>query len=113
MLNNYDVITTCRICDSRKIDSILNLGDQPLANSLRLSNDLTEEVYIPLEIIRCDNCTTIQLSVNVRPEIMFKEYFWVTGTTKTATDYLEKLSNFIFERCTKKKPSLLEVGSND
>lgn len=113
MLNNYDVITNCRICDSIKIDSILNLGDQPLANALRLSNDLTEEIYIPLEIIRCDNCTTIQLSVNVKPEIMFKEYFWVTGTTKTATDYLKKLSNFIFERCTKKKPSLLEVGSND
>jgi SAM-dependent methyltransferase len=113
MQNNYDVITNCRICDSIKIDSVLNLGDQPLANALRVSNDLTEEIYIPLEIIRCDNCTTIQLSVNVKPEIMFKEYFWVTGTTKTAIDHLEKLSNFVSERCLKKTPSLLEVGSND
>jgi SAM-dependent methyltransferase len=44
---------------------------------------------------------------------MFKEYFWVTGTTKTATDHLEKLSIFISKRCTKNDPSLLEVGSND
>jgi len=110
---SYKLITNCRICDSSKIDSILNLGNQPLANALREADDTTEEIYIPLEIIRCDNCTTVQLSVNVDPDIMFKEYFWVTGTTKTATDHLEKLSTLISKRCIKINPSLLEVGSND
>ena len=113
MQKSYKLITNCRICDSSKIDSILNLGNQPLANALREIDDLTEEIYIPLEIIRCDNCTTVQLSVNVDPDIMFKEYFWVTGTTKTATDHLERLSTFISKRCIKSNPSLLEVGSND
>ena len=113
MQKSYKLITNCRICDSSKIDSILNLGNQPLANALREADDTTEEIYIPLEIIRCDNCTTVQLSVNVDPDIMFKEYFWVTGTTKTATDHLEKLSTFISKRCIKSNPSLLEVGSND
>ena len=113
MQKSYKLITNCRICDSSKIDSILNLGNQPLANALREIDDLTEEIYIPLEIIRCDNCTTVQLSVNVDPDIMFKEYFWVTGTTKTATDHLEKLSTSISKRCIKRNPSLLEVGSND
>ena len=113
MQTNYKLITNCRICDSSQLDSILNLGNQPLANALREIDDLNEEIYIPLEVIRCENCTTVQLSVNVDPDIMFKEYFWVTGTTKTATDHLEKLSTFISERCVKKNPSLLEVGSND
>ena len=113
MQKSYKLITNCRICDSSKIDSILNLGNQPLANALREADDTTEEIYIPLEIIRCDNCTTVQLSVNVDPDIMFKEYFWVTGTTKTATDHLEKLSTLISKRCIKINPSLLEVGSND
>lgn len=113
MQKSYKIITNCRICDSSKIDSILNLGNQPLANALREADDTTKEICIPLEIIRCDNCTTVQLSVNVDPDIMFKEYFWVTGTTKTATDHLEKLSTFILKRCIKSNPSLLEVGSND
>ena len=113
MQKSYKLITNCRICDSAKIDSILNLGNQPLANALREADDTTEEIYIPLEIVRCDNCTTVQLSVNVDPDIMFKEYFWVTGTTKTATDHLKKLSTFISKRCIKSNPSLLEVGSND
>ena len=113
MQTSYKLITNCRICDSSKIDSILSLGNQPLANALREAGDSTEEIYIPLEIIRCDNCTAVQLSVNVDPDIMFKEYFWVTGTTKTATDHLEKLSTYISKRCIKRNPSLLEVGSND
>jgi len=110
---SYKLISNCRICDSSKIDSILNLGNQPLANAFREINDFTKEIYIPLEIIRCSNCTTVQLSVNVEPDIMFKEYLWVTGTTKTATDHLEKLATLISNRCIKRNPSLLEVGSND
>jgi SAM-dependent methyltransferase len=110
---SYKLITNCRICDSSKIDSILNLGNQPLANALREIDDFTIEIYIPLEIIRCNICTTVQLSVNVEPDIMFKEYLWVTGTTKTATDHLEKFATLISNRCTKRNPSLLEVGSND
>jgi SAM-dependent methyltransferase len=111
--SNYKLITNCRICDSSKLDSILNLGNQPLANALREIDDLNEEIYIPLEVTRCENCTTVQLSVNVDSDLMFKEYFWVTGTTKTATDHLEKLSKLISKWCIKKDPSLLEVGSND
>ena len=84
-----------------------------LNQALREIDDLNEEIYIPLEVIRCENCTTVQLSVNVDPDTMFKEYFWVTGTTKTATDHLEKLSTSISKRCIKRNPSLLEVGSND
>ena len=113
MQKSYKLITNCRICDSSKIDSILNLGNQPLANALREIDDFTIEIYIPLEIIRCNICTTVQLSVNVEPDIMFKEYLWVTGTTKTATDHLEKFATLISNRCTKRNPSLLEVGSND
>ena len=113
MQKSYKLITKCRICNSSKIDSVLNLGNQPLANALREIEDFTEEIYVPLEIVRCDNCTTVQLSVNVDPDVMFKEYFWVTGTTKTAQDHIEKLSRLISERSIKKSPSLLEVGSND
>lgn len=113
MQSNYSLIIKCRICDSSEIDSILNLGNQPLANALRRIDDSIEEIRIPLEIIRCRNCTTVQLSVNVNPVVMFKEYFWVTGTTKIAKDHLEKLSKYILKRFDRKNPSVLEVGSND
>lgn len=112
MSENYQLILNCRICKSSKLQSIINLGEQPLANSL-LNDAKTSEITVPLELIRCDNCTTVQLSVNVSPEIMFNEYYWVTGTTKTAMDHLESLAKSLQAKIAKNKPRLLEVGCND
>lgn len=112
MSENYQVITICRICKSSKLQSIIHLGDQPLANSLLEDKD-EKEIFVPLELLRCDTCTTIQLSVNVNPELMFKEYYWVTGTSNTAFSHLENLTKFLQAKNTKEKPRLLEVGCND
>ena len=112
MSKNYKLISVCRICKSSELQSIIYLGEQPLANSLLVDKD-ENEIFIPLELIRCDTCTTIQLSVNVNPELMFNEYYWVTGTTHTALSHLENLTKFLQAKNDKEKPRLLEVGCND
>ena len=112
MSENYKLISVCRICKSSELQSIIYLGEQPLANSLLVDKD-ENEIFIPLELIRCDACTTIQLSVNVNPELMFNEYYWVTGTTHTALSHLENLTKFLQAKNDKEKPRLLEVGCND
>jgi SAM-dependent methyltransferase len=112
MSEHYELITICRICKSNKLQSIIYLGDQPLANSL-LKDKAEKEIFVPLELMRCDACTTIQLSVNVNPELMFKEYFWVTGTTNAALSHLENLTKFLQAKNNKEMPRLLEVGCND
>ena len=112
MSEHYKLISVCRICNSSELQSIIYLGEQPLANSLLVDKD-ENEVFIPLELIRCDACTTIQLSVNVNPELMFNEYYWVTGTTHTALNHLENLTKFLQAKNGKEKPRLLEVGCND
>jgi SAM-dependent methyltransferase len=112
MSESYRLITVCRICKSSELQSILYLGEQPLANSL-LADKEENEKYIPLELVRCNLCTTVQLSVNVNPELMFNEYYWVTGTTNTAISHLENLVEFLQAKNSKERPRLLEVGCND
>ena len=112
MPSNFDKITICRICQSADLQSILDLGEQPLANDL-IDSDEQKEIFAPLELIRCNKCTTMQLSVNVKPELMFKDYLWVTGTTKTALEHLEKFSELIETKCSIAGKSILEVGCND
>jgi 2-polyprenyl-3-methyl-5-hydroxy-6-metoxy-1,4-benzoquinol methylase len=112
MPDNLQVIVNCRICHSADLQSILNLGNQPLANSL-IDSEVENEIYAPLEIVRCNSCTTVQLSVNVNPELMFKDYLWVTGTTKTALEHLTKFSDLIDKKLEINGKSLLEVGCND
>lgn len=110
--NDYITIDKCRICNSSEIQEILDLGIQPLANNLREIADKSEEKKFPLILVRCKNCTSIQLSVNVDPRLMFQEYLWVTGTTETARKHCENLAQEVIKFSTN-TAGVLEIGSND
>lgn len=105
-------ITRCRICNSLDLQVVLDLGNQPLANALREVNNKFEEKKFPLVLIRCKDCTSIQLSVNVNPKLMFQDYLWVTGTTNTAIEHCARIAKEICA-LTKQNPAILEIGSND
>ena len=110
--SDYEVITSCRICDSEDLHVVLDLGIQPLANALRKIGDLSEEKKFPLILLRCRFCTSIQLSVNVNPKLMFQNYFWVTGTSNTAREHCQRLV-FEISKYLEDAQSVLEIGSND
>lgn len=106
-------ITACRICKSEQIRVVLDLGAQPPANSLRDSLEMALPV-IPLAICRCNNCTTIQLTETVKPEYLFRNYVWVTGTSATARDYSRRFCEESARRCSHDRSLfVVEIASND
>ena len=109
---NYEILKNCRICDSNSIISILDLGSQPPANSLTKTN-LDEISKVPLELMYCKNCNTLQLSSTINPKVLFKDYVWVTGTSKAALDYSLYFAEEVLNRSTKTNPFVLEIASND
>jgi SAM-dependent methyltransferase len=109
---NFKTIINCRICNSEKLQEILDLGIQPLANNLRSFEEQTLEIKFPLILLRCSDCTSIQLSVNVNPNLMFQEYLWITGTSQSARDHCDNLADYISE-FSKEFSVILEIGSND
>ena len=109
---NFKTIINCRICNSEKLQEILDLGIQPLANNLRSFEEQTLERKFPLILLRCSDCTSIQLSVNVNPNLMFQEYLWITGTSQLARDHCDNLADYISE-FSKEFSVILEIGSND
>ena len=104
--------TKCRLCgNAGKI--VINLKNQPLANQI-LNHNLQKQKYYPLKIFRCNSCYLLQIYKNIDPKIMFNNYVWVTGTSKSTLNYLEKLSTFIQRKLILKKNSnILEIASND
>ena len=106
-------IFKCRLCGSKELQNILELGDQPPANSLRKSlSDILDNV--PLIICRCAKCTTIQLTETIEPEYLFSNYVWVTGTSKGAREYSKIFAERILSKVS--KPSdlfVVEIASND
>lgn len=105
-------IKACRMCGSSELVPILDLTPQPPANSLR--RDLTEELPdVPLEIVRCSECTTVQLTETVSPEYLFRDYVWVTGTSQTAQEYSQIFLQSILQRSVSKELFVVEIASND
>ena len=112
VLHEFETIESCRICKNQKVDLILDLGDQPPANSLFKHNE-NPPSCVPLRIGRCSSCATIQLLETVNPEQLFSKYVWLTQTAKTAVNYAEVFADRLEEIIVGRTCSILEVGSND
>lgn len=106
-------IFQCRLCNSKKLQNILDLGNQPPANSLRKNLSETLE-NVPLSICRCAKCTTVQLNETIEPEYLFSNYLWVTGTSKSAREYSKKFAQGILSKFVNPiNLFVVEVASND
>jgi hypothetical protein len=108
----FQVISNCRICGESKLNNILSLGEQPPANSLR-SNREESLPFVPLSIVHCDNCRTVQLKETVKPEYLFSKYVWVTGTSSTAQTYSSFFCDEALTRLPDRELFIAEVASND
>ena len=89
---------------------LLDLGKQPPANDF-LEN-LSSYIEYPLGVNYCENCFHVQLSFAVNPELLFRNYVYVSGTTKTLDDYF---TDFVrkCEELNLDTQKVLEIASND
>ncbi|MDE0722971.1 MAG: hypothetical protein OSB28_06655, partial [Flavobacteriales bacterium] len=108
----FETISACRVCNSRKIEEVLDLGNQPPANSLH-KNNLDMPPLVPLRLLFCNDCSAVQLGETVDPEYLFNEYVWVTGTSSTAEIYSKEFTKNALTVSGLSKPSVLEIASND
>jgi hypothetical protein len=82
------VRSTCRVCGGASLESVLSLGLSPLANSfLRSPAEFSTERRYPLELFFCLDCSLLQLLHVVNPEILFRHYLYVTGTSSTIAEH--------------------------
>ena len=81
-------IKKCRVCECKELINLVDLGKQPLANALlKNENEIKKEIRVPLILCICKKCKLIQLKHTVKPSILFKKYFWTTGTSKKVKIY--------------------------
>ena len=107
----YKIIKRCRVCESTNLKSILNLGKQPPANSLQ--KKISYQLKVPLNLLRCSSCLTLQLSATISPDYLFSKYLWVTRTSDSIKKYRDYFVKKIKSFHNVKKRKLLEIASND
>ena len=105
----------CRICDNTKLEKFLSLGTTPLANNFLSKEQLKQkEDKFPLEVCFCNNCKLAQLGYVVPAEMMFKNYVYVSSTTKTFQIHFSKMAEELYKEFGLDENSLaVDIGSND
>lgn len=111
-MNSYVAVQHCHLCGSEDLHLVVDLGNQPLANAL-VDGPGREEIRYPLRVIRCSDCSLLQLDINVDPEVLFSQYVWTTGTSLSTIAYCRELASRIHAAVDKPQARVLEMASND
>ena len=102
-------LDNCLACESDELRTILDLGLQPLANSYHTGEDLPK---YPLQLNVCTKCFHLQLSCAVNPDLMFKNYLYVSGTSETLRKYFDDFASITLEYSPSAK-KILDIACND
>jgi SAM-dependent methyltransferase len=106
----YKNLNECLCCGSKELKLILDLNNQPLANDYHDKNKKLKE--FPLALNLCKKCFHLQLTIAVNPDLMFKNYLYVSGTSKTMNDHFKNFANKIQFK-NKKAKTILDIACND
>lgn len=106
MLRN---IERCLCCWSPFIELVLDLGEQPLANSY--PPEPMELPKFPLALNYCRTCSHLQLTHSVDRSQIFTDYPYVSGTTSTLRDEFTQIA----QRITAQHGvgTILDIACND
>ena len=94
---------------------VLELGPQPLANSLpRSPADFATESFYPLDVFFCEDCSLVQLLDVIDAETLFRDYIYVTGTSATIAEHNERYARAVIEQIgAGPRDLVVEIASND
>jgi SAM-dependent methyltransferase len=94
---------------------VLDLGRTPLANRLLLAEQLGEpEPLFPLELVVCPDCSLLQITETVPPEVLFREYLYCSSFSDTMLEHARELAErLVAERGLNSGSLVVEAASND
>lgn len=103
----------CAVCSATDLQTILDLGATPLADSFPAT--ATKEERYALDLLLCVNCGLVQLGEIVDDEVLFgKDYAFFTGSSPSLVehylDYAHAMLRGFPEQC---RAGVLEIASND
>lgn len=111
----YRIISSCRSCKGTNLMPYLDLGITPLANGLIRPEAVGKnELKFPLVVCYCRDCSLSQLSVVVNPEILFRNYFYMSSISNTFKAHCNNISSDLVDIMNLEGNDLVvDVASND
>jgi SAM-dependent methyltransferase len=111
-MKDAKIINHCLLCDG-KTKNILSLNSSPLANEFVSDPTIVQDLF-PLNIIQCTNCNHVQLDCVVDRERLFRNYYYVAGTSTQNIKHFQDYANTLIDKFSLSKNStIVEIASND
>jgi SAM-dependent methyltransferase len=106
----------CRSCGASGTEPIISFGNTPLADALVRKERLEEpEITAPLDLVFCPNCSLVQISETVPPEILFcRDYPYFSSVSKALLKHFGDSAAYLIKTRDLDGGSLvIEAASND
>lgn len=105
----------CRICDSSRLELVIDFGEQPWCNHFLKPEEVGREPFYPLHVLYCLDCHTSQLDYTVKKEVMFGDHTYLSGVTKSLSEHFRGIAEEVDQRFFAQRPgkAVLDIGSND
>ncbi len=106
----------CRSCGGSHLQLIISFGKTPLADALVWEKDLNKpEIFAQLDLAFCPDCTLVQITESVDPEILFcRDYPYFSSVSPSLMNHFHQSALAIIDRRRLNASSLvIEAASND
>jgi hypothetical protein len=108
------LVTNCGICESEDLERVLSLGSSPPPCVMSPIGSRQMEEHYPLELLRCRNCTLVQLSMIVDPEVVFAPDFpYSSGNSGALHENFEDLAQRARDKFLRPDDLVVDIGAND
>lgn len=103
------------MCKGKHLKKIISLSSTPPANAFLAKKDLRKkELFFPLQVNFCLDCSQLQLTHVVSPELLFRNYVYVSSTSPIFVAHFERYAQDLIKRFKLNNKSLvIDIGSND
>lgn len=115
MIHNCEKLIQCVCCGNTHLIQALDLGLQPPANNY-IRTETDPETLYPLGLNFCPCCHHLQLTHAVDPDLLFRNYVYVSGTSATIHKYFERFVNFslgYIDNYQAQSLRVLDIACND
>ncbi len=116
MSDGFKIESGCRCCGGPHLTPILSLGETPLADRLVSKvNPAETDRKVPLDLVLCQDCSLVQISATVNPEILFGgDYPYFSSVSESLLAHSRANALELIERKGLTSESLVvEIASND
>lgn len=112
-MSNFERLRQCRLCYSPNLIELVKFAPQYIASTF-VKEQPKEQIKIPLTLLMCGNCKLVQLYETVKPELLYKEYFYRSNVSDTMN---RDLRDVVRDACARVRLTpddyVLDIGCND